>query len=102
MGDLKEKVLYVEEELEKMKNPAEYTEGALEIQRVQSWTKDGWETMSYILLLAYGGPSIRLIVPDGLIIASWGTDRIEYSVNDVAKAKCGEIANYLDEVFGEF
>jgi len=102
VGELKKKAKYWEKELENLEDiPTFVAEQVLEVQRVQSWTRDGWETSAYVLLLTSGGPTVTLEVPGGIIRGVWGSEKVEYPLSEEAKKKAEELDGYLAEVFGD-
>jgi len=69
----------------------------LEIRRIQSLVCGAWDTLEYVLLRTWGGPTVR-VYSSGRIEAAWGNDYIEYVLSDRAKEALKQIENYLDDV----
>jgi|GEM_PF-4080850 len=88
------------ENLEKNKIP-EFVEDILEIQRLQTLTDKGWQTISYILLVAYGGPTIYINGVDKVIEGYWGGEKVTIPFSEKARKNWQEVEDYLDEIFEE-
>ena len=112
--NLKEIAMQVENELKKLaelttafhngeldEDPLEeFMDRILDISRIQQLLIDGWETVSYEICLATGGPAIWIETSTYTIRVAWWGDYVEWHVYDPdAREAIDLIHNYLDELY---
>jgi len=85
------------EDIEKVKDPADFIEDVLEIKRTQSLINGKWETLSYEFMLGFGGPNIYMDT-DGTIEYYFDKKLIAKVSSDKAIEKLREIEEWLNEV----
>ena len=89
------------EELENLKESkiSEFVEDVLEIKRIQTLTDNGWQTTSYILLVAFGGPTIYINGEDKVIEGYWAGEEVTVPFSEKAKENWQKVEEYLDGLF---
>ena len=80
-------------------SPEEFLEGVLDIKRVQVLMGEGWVTVDYIFLVAWGGPNIEVNGYEDAVIGRWGNYNVRMPFTPEAERKYEEIREYLDEIY---
>lgn len=69
----------------------------ISMKRTQSLGSDGWETVSYELILVWGGPNISLITDPPRVVGAWFPHLIDRGIHEEdALEGVRRIEGYLD------
>jgi len=72
-------------------------ERIIDVKRLQSLSNGRWETVGYVFMLSYGGPTVYIDTVNGEIIVHWGGE-YRRRVGGYAKYGMMVLASYFDQV----